>query len=383
MSKVFEMSLRVKLESFLHSSDYQFGFKANHSTDLCRPIYTLKEVIYFYKYQSTSIYVCFMDACKAFDRVNHWLLFKKLIDRGMPLILVRILMEWYTTQKACVRWGSAVSNSFVVTNGVRQGGILSPLLFNVYMDGLSSSLSNTPTGCAIGGVMVNHIMYADDLVIISPSVKGLQRLLHVCAVYGQTHDILFNDDKTVCMFMPVKSSFYINTPALFLNGRRLTFTVKYKYLGTLITHDGSDEANMSRQRGFFLCAQQCLSKNFNACSPSVKATLFRTFCSNMYCGHLWHDFRKSALRRLIVGYNHSFRFLMKFDRNCSASGMFVSNCIPSFMEIWRRPKYIYGFTQRLANSDNAIVAAIVSSCRLSSNFWKRWDSLLYTASELY
>ena len=138
-------------------------------------------------------------------------------------------------------------------------------------------------------------------------------------------------DKTVCMFVPAKSSFYINTPALFLNGRRLTFTVKYKYLGTLITHDGSDEANMSRQRGFFYARSNGLSKNFNACSPSVKATLFRTFCSNMYCGHLWHDFRKSALRRLIVGYNHSFRFLMTFYRNCSASGMFVSNCVPSFM----------------------------------------------------
>ena len=302
MSKVFEMSLRVKLESYLHSSDYQFGFKANHSTDLC--IYTLKEVIDFYKSQSTSIYVCFMDASKAFDRMNHWLLFKKLIDRGMPLIFVRILMEWYTTQKACVRWGSVVSDCFFVTNGVRQGGILSHLLFNVYMDGLSSSLSNnTPTGCPIGGVVVNYIMYA-DLVIISPSVKGLQRLLdiYICAVYGQTHDILFNDDKTVCM--PAKSSFYINTPAVFLNGRRLSFTSKYKYLGTLMTHDGSDEANMSRQRGFFYARSNGLSKNFNACSPSVKATLFRTFCSNMYCGHLWHDFRKSALRKLIVGYNH-------------------------------------------------------------------------------
>ena len=55
MSKVFEMSLPVKLNSFLYSSDYQFGFKANHSTDVC--IYTLKEVIDFYKSQSTSIYV--------------------------------------------------------------------------------------------------------------------------------------------------------------------------------------------------------------------------------------------------------------------------------------------------------------------------------------
>ena len=195
---------------------------------------------------------------------------------------------------------------------------MSPLLYNVYMDDLSSSLSNTPIGYSIGGIMVNHIMYAADLVIISPSAKGLQCLLdiHVCAVYGQTHDILFNDDKTVCMYTPANSSFYINTPAVFLNGRRLSFTVKYKYLGTLMTHDGSDEANMSRQRGFFMPAAMVYQKmsthvrplsKLHSLEPSVvicivatfgmpvKATLFRTFCSNMYCGHLWHDCQSYTL----------------------------------------------------------------------------------------
>ena len=161
--------------------------------------------------------------------------------------------------------------------------------------------------------------------------------------YGQTNDIsiIFNDDKTVSIYVPAKSSFYINTPVVFLNRRRLYFTVKYKYVGTLMTHDGSDEANMSRQRGFLYARSNGLSNNFNACSPSVKATLFRSFCSNMYCGHLWHDFRKSALIKLLVGYDHSFRFLMTFHRNCSACGMFVSNCVPSFMEMFR--KYITWF----------------------------------------
>ena len=206
-------------------------------------------------------------------------------------------MKWYTTQKACIRWGSALSDSSRMV--LDKEAFCHLCYINVYMDDLSSSLSNTPIGYSIGGVMVNHIMYAADLVIISPSAKGLQCLLdiHVCAVYGQTHDILFNDDKTVCMYMPANSSFYINTPAVFLNRRRLSFIVKYKYLGTLMTHDCSDEANKSRQRGFFYARSNGLSKNVNACSPSVKATLFRTFCSNMYCGHLWHDFRKSALRK--------------------------------------------------------------------------------------
>ena len=175
LSKVFELILLSKLNSYFCTTDYQFGFKSNHSTDLC--IYTLKEVIDFYHSQSMSIYMCFMDASKAFDRVNHWTLFKKLIDRGTPLIFVRIIMQWYTTQKACVRWGSALSDNFLITNGVRQGGILSPLFFNVYMDCLSESLSNTQTGCNVGGVMINHLMYADDMVIISPSAKGLQRLV--------------------------------------------------------------------------------------------------------------------------------------------------------------------------------------------------------------
>ena len=170
------------------------------------------------------------------------------------------------------------------------------------------------------------------------------RVGHMCC-YGQTNDIsiLFNDDKTVSMYGPAKSSFYINTPAVFLNRRILYFQLNINniYVGTLMTHDGSDEANMSRQRGFLYTRSNGLSKNFNACSPSEKATLFRTFCSKMYCGHLWHDFRKSALIQLLVGYNHSFRFLMKFHRNCSASSMFVSNCVPSFMEMFR--KYMIWF----------------------------------------
>ena len=144
------------------------------------------------------------------------------------MIFVRIIMQWYATQKACVRWGSVVSDNFLITNGVRQGGILSPLFFNIYMDCLSEYLCNTQTGCNVGGVMINHLMYADDLVIISPSVKGLQCLLDICDVYGHNHDILFNHDKTVCMYMPSGNCYYLNTPVVVLNGIQLAFVRTYK-----------------------------------------------------------------------------------------------------------------------------------------------------------
>ena len=86
----------------------------------------------------------------AFDRVNHSLLFDKLCARGVPFYLIRLLVYWYEHQRMCVRWGGVYSSSFTGTNGVRQGGILSPYLFNVYVNDLSVKLNSCHVGCYWG-----------------------------------------------------------------------------------------------------------------------------------------------------------------------------------------------------------------------------------------
>ena len=98
-----------------------------------------------------------------------------------------------------VRWGNMTSKGFKVTNGVRQGGILSPYLFNLYMDDLSIILGSKYAGCKIASRIINHLFYADDLVLMCPSYRGLQDLLDTCASYADNHDIKFNTSKSVVL----------------------------------------------------------------------------------------------------------------------------------------------------------------------------------------
>ena len=103
-----------------------------------------------------------MDASKAFDTVNHWVLFEKLINRGVPYSIVRLLLEWYKKQECYVKWAGHNSSSFTVSNGVRQGGVISPKLFNLVVDDLSKELNQCYSGCHLNGQCQNHLFYADD-----------------------------------------------------------------------------------------------------------------------------------------------------------------------------------------------------------------------------
>ena len=114
--------------------------------------------------------------------INHWTLFRKLIDCQVPLLIVRILIFWHQMQLVCIKWGTAVSQYFRISNGVRQGGILSPKLFALYMNGLSSALSHCKAGCYINEQCMNHIMYADDICVMAPTAILLYKSCLMCVL---------------------------------------------------------------------------------------------------------------------------------------------------------------------------------------------------------
>ena len=119
------------------------------------------------------------------------------------------------------RWSSSLSTAFQVTNGVRQGRILSPMVFNLYINDLRIRLTKSGIGGGtLGGKFVNHMRYADDRCIVSLSSSGLQTLLKMCTDYCDLHDIKFHAKKFVCLFF--RSS--VNKPCAL---SKILFVIQY------------------------------------------------------------------------------------------------------------------------------------------------------------
>ena len=372
-SKIFEIILLDIFELSLQTSDNQFGFKKKHSTDHC--LFVLKNVIDYYRSHGSPIYTCLLDASRAFDRVNHWNLFKKLINRGVPLIVVRILVYWYRTQTFCVKWGSVTSVFFNVSNGVRQGGILSPYLFVIYVDDLSALLNSSGVGCHINNSPINHIFYADDLCLMAPSPSGLQKLLDICVRFGLDNDIIYNTNKSMCMvFKP--PSYSCKCPPMYLGNDTLDYVDRAKYLGVLLTANFKDDDDMMKHLRAFYIRSNTLIRKFYHCSIDIKLLLFRSYCTPSYCSHLWVNFNKVTYNKLRVAYNNVYRRILGYSRRDSASNMFVTNGIDNFDTLIR--KNVYSFRSRVQSIKNSLVSDVYNLITLvRNNMFVKWMDILY------
>jgi len=188
-----------KFSDSLCTSELQFGFKAKHSTSMCTMV--LKEMLVYYVSDGGCAFCTFLDATKAFDRVDYCKLFRQLLKCDLPHIYLRMLLNLYTNNVAYVSWNGIQSKNFPVKNGVRQGGIISPVLFCIYIDGLLYMLSESGVGCYIGHVFVGALAYADDIALLAPTPSVMRRLLRICDEYDQKFSVMFNAAKSAWLLV--------------------------------------------------------------------------------------------------------------------------------------------------------------------------------------
>jgi len=183
---------------------YQFGFKKGLSTELCTSVVkrtttwivvaTYSLVLLIFK---KPLIVSTLGSCL----LKCWTM--------VAMLVLWILPYWYSHQTLCVYWQGLFSDKFSIGNGTRQGGVLSPYLFTRYVRPLISSLSSSRLGCNIGGLFVNTLAYADDMVLLAPSWYALQSLIKILERWCTELDIVCNKCKKTVVYTLVNGEWHI------------------------------------------------------------------------------------------------------------------------------------------------------------------------------
>ena len=293
--KVLDWVILILYESELKPSEFQFGFQKKNSTTMCS--WVVSETVNFFNNRNTPVFTCFLDLTKAFDLVNFSKLFDKLSVKISP-VFVRLIAYIYVNQICVVQWAGVKSKSFKVANGVRQGAVLSPTLFSLYIDELYVKLLKSGFGCHINDLYYGIFGYADDLVLLSPDRSGLQNMLDITSDFLSSLGlkISVNHDnpsksKTKCVAFGTKAS-----PAkILLNGVSLPWSDSFNHLGHLIYKDGTFNLDFENKRKSFVGEFHALRQELGPQTPVVLLNLIQVYLFSFYGSNLWDLFNCESI----------------------------------------------------------------------------------------
>jgi hypothetical protein len=334
--KIFDLIVLSKYRDCLVTSDLQFGFKAKRSTNMCSLV--LKECIAYYTNNSSSVYCTMLDATKAFDRVEYCKLFRKLMSRQIPPVIIRMLLNMYINHVTRIGWSGIFSDRFCVKNGVKQGGILSPVLFCIYFDGLLSDLASANIGCFMGGFFVGVLAYADDVVLLAPTPNAMRSMLTVCENYAKEFYVSFNANKSKCLIARPRgnSSKRSVNPTFHVDGNLIETVKEWPHLGHIITSNLSDVADISNRRSSLVGQINNVLCYFGKLDSVTKLKLMKAYCSSYYGCELW-DLWSNSVEDFCIAWRRGQRAVLKLPANTHCRLLpLLCDSIPVLDEICRR-----------------------------------------------
>ena len=274
IGKLFNSILNERLDLFLEKhkiiNKCQLGFtkKARTSDHL----FILKCILDQYcNSKDGRVFACFVDFQKAFDTIIHTGIKIKLLKIGVGSLFYRTIKNMYEISKSCVKIQSHITDFFPTKLGVKQGDNLSPNLFKVFINDLPDYLENTLDPILLNGKPLHCLMYADDIILLSSSAKGLQEKLNILGKYCDDWCLTVNPIKTKIMVFN-KAGRHIHLTFNYKN-HALDCVQHYKYLGVYFSASGSFSFAQNELYKKGLKAYFKLQKDFLAFNPSLKTSM--------------------------------------------------------------------------------------------------------------
>ena len=357
LCKVLDVMILNRECLSLATSEMQFGFKKKHSAALATAV--MLETVDYYNSGGSKVFGVALDASKAFDRIEYACLFNKLLQRGMSPLYIRLLFVLYTEQEMRVRYNSVVSDFFVPRNGVKQGGVLSPTLFSVYMDGLIQELQESGVGCYVGRKFCGIVSYADDIMLLAPSQRAMKRMLTICDNYAEKVRVKFNGAKSKALVF-AKNNINI-VPSFVINNEKIEYVSDMLYLGHRIIANRGDSyispvvTDFNRKFNAFI-------GDFDVLNSEVKTSLFQKYCTSLYSSYFC-DFTSKDFDKIRVAWRKAIRRTLKVSN--------LTHCalLPVISGIWPVEGIIHkrfvNFYLNGAKHDNSVVNFMFKCSALS------------------
>jgi hypothetical protein len=250
----------------------------------------------------------------------------------------RILINFYVGNHVRVVCNGVMSDYFTAVNGVKQGGVLSPVLFYIYIDGLLLVLQKANVGCCIGSCFVGALAYADDITLLAPTPTAVGKMLDLCQALNVWR--LYLDLSNMCHVTCMIVSFLLEV-------MQSEFVKSFSHLGHIISTELDDSADIAEKRNDFINQTNNVLCYFRKLTSYIKCQLVNSYCMSLYGCELWLlsspnidnicvSWRKSLRRVWDLPYNTHCDFLPLlsctlplFDVICRRCLSFLFNCIHS------------------------------------------------------
>ena len=241
LSKLYSYVLLERLNKYIlkHKliSQHQIGFlKGKQTSD---HIFVLKTLIdKIVKKEKSKLFVAFIDFKKAYDTIDRYHLLVKLKDAGIGGLFLNAIKAMYTSVKYCIKLNDGLTSPIESSKGLKQGDVLSPMLFNLFVNDLKDIFDDKNEPVDLYNIKLNHLLYADDLILMSKTKEGLQACLDNLGSYCDKWNLRVNIEKSKTMiFNP--GSRNMNDHKFYLKDNELEPVKNFTYLGIDISLNGS------------------------------------------------------------------------------------------------------------------------------------------------